>query len=370
MAYPLLAREVEEAWAGEKGLTAPRWSAGIGVKGTDIYDAQARKELAAGNITPGLGISEGRAYTASQYYAVLNRMKELNPELAAYHEAMVAEGKTVKPSGDRIARLKARVGELRELKSSYFYRDIDWVTKWLIDEEIKRLQIQARPVETGEEKPLERPTVGAVPETTAMGEYMGEIYEPAAVTPPTVSDLLAPYAEEIRAMGERAVEERGAERWWPETAPSREIPWEAGGYTGELYGVGQGPRGAISPIEGVAYPREGVTYGAPTRLPIPSWLGEFLETSMGPAGEAGMARGAYALRPMGAQAELGTEKLGKMAGYLGWGKAGAPLKFGEEYVRALEQIPGWWEEYTALSEKLFPKAVQMPKPSWRATYQR
>lgn len=299
---------------GNETRTMPRWSAGIGTK----YDTQARKELAMGNVNPRLPWEGNRAYTASEYYAVLDRMKELSPELAAYQEAIGGREEAMGAYQSKYRQLRARIGELSELKRSYFYRDIDWVTRWLMDDEIKRLQTQL----AGIEPPagLEAPAIGPV-----FGEeYMGEIYERGAG--PEVK-----YAPMVTA-----------------------IPREP-----------YGPMVTAIPRE-----EERVTYGAPGRLPIPSWLGEFLETSMGPAGEAGRARGAYALRPMGAQAELGTEKLGKMAGYLGWGKAGAPLKFEESYLQALEQLPGWWEEYTALSEKLFPKAVSMPKPTWRATYQR
>ena len=116
-------------------------------------------------------------------------------------------------------------------------------------------------------------------------------------------------------------------------------------------------------------------------VPIPDWMREYLEPSISglerrpkgiaePKEEIPWAeRQAFALRPLGAQTELAAPELGMMAGYLGWGKAGAPLEFGEEYVRGMENLPLWWREYLAQSQKLFPRAARLPKPTWRTATQ-
>jgi len=110
----------------------------------------------------------------------------------------------------------------------------------------------------------------------------------------------------------------------------------------------------------LAEPREGVYEAEPP--PMPDWLWEYLETSMPLGG------GAYAMRPLGAQAEIPSERLAHMGGYLGWAKAGTPTRFSEEALSRMARIPAWWEEYTRLSEKLFPKRVSL-RARWYPEHQ-
>lgn len=108
----------------------------------------------------------------------------------------------------------------------------------------------------------------------------------------------------------------------------------------------------------------GLTRELETAYPIPDWLQAFLEHSM-PVGEDGEA---FEMRPLGAQAEVSPERLGEMAGYLGWGKMGAPLRY-KPYAEAAERIPEWFEEYTRISEKLFPKEVGTRRARWFPSHQ-
>lgn len=103
----------------------------------------------------------------------------------------------------------------------------------------------------------------------------------------------------------------------------------------------------------------GLTRELEETYPVPEWLQAFLEHSM-PVGEDGEA---FEMRPLGAQAEVSPERLGEMAGYLGWGKMGAPLRY-KPYAEAAERIPEWWEEYTRMSEKLFPKEIGTRRARW------
>ena len=99
---------------------------------------------------------------------------------------------------------------------------------------------------------------------------------------------------------------------------------------------------------------------APEReYPVPEWMRAYLESSM-QTGKEGVA---YGLRPLGAQTDLSPERMGEMAGYLTWGKAGAPLSY-EDYVKAAENMESWWEEYSKLSQSLFPTEVGTQRIRW------
>ena len=122
------------------------------------------------------------------------------------------------------------------------------------------------------------------------------------------------------------------------------------------------------------------------KLPIPDWLADYLERSSpvsqegdrklrrgemrtkgftggreGFADWAAQGKGSFALKPMGAQGEMGPEQQAQMRGYLGWTKAGSPTSLGqqgfEQYLKKLEQLPGWWNEYMTRSKELFPSKV-------------
>lgn len=143
----------------------------------------------------------------------------------------------------------------------------------------------------------------------------------------------------------------------------------------------------------VAYETKGTPAKKTIPPPVPDWLMEYLETSM-PAKAAeymtgfpqatseGRRKKQFAggeplgreLRPLGAQAELTPEQLGLMAGYQAWGKAGSPVKSGDEqgFAGMIAQMSDWqryMQNYTTLSEKLFPKQTNL-RTGWATATQR
>ena len=103
-------------------------------------------------------------------------------------------------------------------------------------------------------------------------------------------------------------------------------------------------------MEGVKETAEmGIEGTKPTGPPVPDWMKPYQESSM-----QYTKGGAEQLRPIGAQADLSTQQLEKMGGYLGWGQAGAPKYFSKEYVTQLQNLPGWWNELIKQSEELHP----------------
>jgi len=206
-----------------------------------------------------------------------------------------------------------------------FTGDIDWITRWLIDQEIKSLQNQKSSCNS----------------TAAIAAYNLENLHEYALGSPTMS----PEEEEAYMgkyeMWERALDGGPSEETFPdETFPELNRP----------------------PTEG---------------LPLPEWLQEYLEPSM-PAGVEGARKQAYALRPLGAQADLSLEQMGQMAGYLGWTKAGAPTRWsqwlgpgpeksyaGERYLEKREKFLPWWQEYQRKAQAMFPSEARMPKITWR-----
>lgn len=132
------------------------------------------------------------------------------------------------------------------------------------------------------------------------------------------------------------------------------------------YGAPWGERVTGGPGVRLARAREEAGRGTrrepETAYPIPDWMQAYLEYSM-PAGKKGEERGAFALRPLGAQAEPSLEQLGEMASYHTWERAGAPLRY-KEYAEAAEMGESWFEEYLRLSRELFPKEVGMRQPRW------
>lgn len=111
----------------------------------------------------------------------------------------------------------------------------------------------------------------------------------------------------------------------------------------------------------------GLTRELETTYPIPDWMQEYLEYSM-PAGKKGEERGAFALRPLGAQAEPSLEQLGEMKGYHTWEKAGAPLRY-REYAEAAEMGESWWEEWIRKARALEPTRVGAKTPRWFPSHQ-
>ena len=126
----------------------------------------------------------------------------------------------------------------------------------------------------------------------------------------------------------------------------------------------------------------GVTEARPptyTPPPVPNWMQKYIV----PAGEVtewkspGTKRrgfptpkkAVYQLTPLSAQEELTSTQQAQLAGYMAWQKAGAPTAFSESAVRRMAEWPRWWEEYTRLSESLFPKQAQRTT-RWRTAEQK
>ena len=101
----------------------------------------------------------------------------------------------------------------------------------------------------------------------------------------------------------------------------------------------------------------------PTGPPMPDWMKPLTESSM----QYGKSS-AEQLRPLGAQADMTTQKLEQMQGYLGWGQAGAPKYFSQDYVNQLQNLPGWWNEYVTQSKKLHPVSRKRTA-TWRPSTQ-
>ena len=125
----------------------------------------------------------------------------------------------------------------------------------------------------------------------------------------------------------------------------------------------------------------------PSGLPIPDWMNEFIigettfasekkgqearerkeETGMPTLSPGGVTGG---LRPVGAQAELTTEHLKQLSGFLGWYKGGRPSRYGGGYAGRLRGgWADWWNEYVKLSESLFPSRYA-PNTFWKPAKQR
>lgn len=114
----------------------------------------------------------------------------------------------------------------------------------------------------------------------------------------------------------------------------------------------------------------------PTELPLPEWLNQYLESSQ-PQGVEGAKKGAFALKPLGAQADIPLEQLQQMAGYLGWTKAGAPIRWnqrvepgvkgmsaGESYLTQIQNRPDWWQAFQSKYESMWPRMSKLPKTNW------
>jgi len=139
---------------------------------------------------------------------------------------------------------------------------------------------------------------------------------------------------------------------------------------------------AYQAAQGAGIRKSGFEAEQVTPLPIPEWMQPYLEPSINIAGELapeleGQETGGYgaALRPLGAQAELSQEQLAQMAGYMAWGKAGAPTSLPSDVnklqsmIANLSDYQKWWDEYVRLSESLFPKQTKL-STSWGVAKQR
>ena len=130
----------------------------------------------------------------------------------------------------------------------------------------------------------------------------------------------------------------------------------------------------------------------PSGLPIPDWMNEFIigETTFAPEKRRGMSEDVYraktrgeeagmptlspggvtgGLRPLAAQAELTTEQLKQLSGFLGWYKGGRPSQYSGAYAGRLGGgWADWWNEYVKLSESLFPSKYA-PNTFWKPAKQ-
>jgi len=80
------------------------------------------------------------------------------------------------------------------------------------------------------------------------------------------------------------------------------------------------------------------------------------------SGFLGQRGGAFAIRPLGAQAELTPERMSSLMSYLGWTKAGAPRDI-YIYLERMAEMPKWWERYQRQAQKLFPTG-RLPQTQW------
>ena len=80
----------------------------------------------------------------------------------------------------------------------------------------------------------------------------------------------------------------------------------------------------------------------------------------------GQRRGAFAMRPLGAQAELTPERMSSLMSYLGWAKARAPRDI-YTYLKRMAELPKWWSQYQQKAQKLFPTAGLPIEPEWLST---
>ena len=80
----------------------------------------------------------------------------------------------------------------------------------------------------------------------------------------------------------------------------------------------------------------------------------------------GQRGGAFAMRPLGAQAELTPERMSSLMSYLGWTKARAPRDI-YTYLKRMAELPKWWSQYQQKAQKLFPTAGLPIEPEWLST---
>jgi hypothetical protein len=120
------------------------------------------------------------------------------------------------------------------------------------------------------------------------------------------------------------------------------------------------------------------TFRAQESPKLPSWLQPYLESSVPlertNVTESESRKSKYAkpsttasLRPLSAQAELSPEQQDFMSSYLAWGKAGSPRTF-TKGAPMMSNWQNWWDEYTTLSQSLFPSAGKR-KASWATARQ-
>jgi hypothetical protein len=108
---------------------------------------------------------------------------------------------------------------------------------------------------------------------------------------------------------------------------------------------------------------------------IPSWAQPFIQTKTVPIELRGRVRRGTpttkevkTLKPLGAQTELSPEKMGWLAGFQAWQKAGTPTRYSDTALRQMSDWERWWSPYTTLSQSLFPKTKQQT-PRWATATQ-
>ena len=123
-------------------------------------------------------------------------------------------------------------------------------------------------------------------------------------------------------------------------------------------------------------------YKEPQPPPMPEWMEEYIDRAT-PAVKPDylpqkarprswrpeQTEGAYAVRPLGAQAELDPEQMKLLGAYAAWTGAGAPTKYSEGALTAMSDWQGKWQQQAALSESLFPRQTKL-RANWRTALQR
>jgi len=217
--------------------------------------------------------------------------------------------------GGRMGELRAQIADYQEIRRGFQGPESIYI-RWMLDNKIKQLQAK----------------LATQSDQSSAAWARQELYMAAGE----------------RLAGEAAQREEIESRAWASALePGQERTYPVPG--------GKERQARIERARGVLGEPRGDGY-EPEPPPIPDWMREYLETSMPLPGGMGSA---YAMRPMGAQAEIPSERLGQMGGYLGWTKAGAPTEFSEEAITSMQNWPKWWGEYTALSEKLFPTKAKL-----------
>lgn len=290
-----------ESWVtGAANITAGKGDFYKEARASQDWTETARRIIERGMTKP------GSYWLAPEYATIQREIDEMMPVLQEIYDREGAMAKNRKA----MDRIRAEMESLETIKGSFAGGGIDEINRWLIDNNITKLQHEASRINAKQDR--------LISETETIREKIK--------------------SWDIAGLG-------GG--------------WQGWGFEEKERGVGK--------------------YEAPTKLPIPDWMQQYLEPSISgleerPEGTEGeeipwAERQAYAIRPLGAQAEVSTPELEMLFGRLGWGKAGAPMYFGEEYVEALKNLPGWIGEETEKWTSLFPSAERKAKPTWRTATQ-
>ena len=308
-------------------------------------DTLADRELAAGNYRPILTVN-GRVLDLATEQRVQQAMTAKSPALQEWYSRWGAEGVLTGRAGSNREKREQELEDLTEMRDS-FTSPGDWVTRWLLENTMARLK--------------------------RWGGNEGKA---------GMAGLLDAEAAREQGLADEMTKAQGG------------YDWGGGGWKDYRDKV-SGADKLRSEAERLRHESESLDQGMgplnmPTELTIPDWMQPYLATSIQPeqfdipsrwdkqsktSGLSLGSKGAYGLAPMGAQAELTPTQKEMLQGYMGWTMAGAPLEFGRagrtgdykegtDYLKRLEQLPSWWEDYVARSKKLAPKAYTHTPARW------